>query len=97
MSSVILKDTSFRLIGEFIRADAKKRLALVLPDIVGKAFNIYQNEHGQFMLDPVRAIPESECWVYSGPDVLASVKQGLRDSAEGKILDLGAFGAFAEE
>jgi len=97
MTSTVLKDTSFHLISEFIRADAKKRLALVLPDTAGKAFNIYQNEHGQFMLDPVRTIPESESWLYENTAALASVKQGLRDSAEGKVLDLGSFGEFAND
>jgi hypothetical protein len=45
----------------------------------------------------VKAIPASEMWLYENADALASVKQGLRESAEGKSVNRGSFGKFARE
>jgi hypothetical protein len=36
-------------------------------------------------------------WLYENAEALASVKQGLRESAEGKIIDRGSFAKYAEE
>jgi hypothetical protein len=47
------------------------------------AYNIYRNPLGQLILDPVKEVPASEMWLYENPSALASVKQGLREPAEG--------------
>ena len=60
------------------------------------AFNIYRNPLGQLILDPVKAIPVSEMWLYETPQALASVKQGLREAAEGKSVDRGSFAKHAK-
>jgi hypothetical protein len=36
-------------------------------------------------------------WLYESPQALASVKQGLRESAEGKTVDRGSFAKFAKD
>jgi hypothetical protein len=36
-------------------------------------------------------------WLYENAEALARVKQGLRESAEGKSLDRGPFARYAEE
>jgi len=43
----------------------------------------------QFVLDPVKAIPASEAWLFEKPAALASVKQGLKESAEGNAFTAG--------
>ena|SRR5882757_4640991 len=95
--SAVIKNTDFCLVSEFAQPDAKKRLSL--GEALGgvRAFNIYRNTLGQIILDPVKAVPASEMWLYENPQALASVKQGLRESAEGKSVYRGSFAKHAKE
>jgi len=92
----VIKDTEFQLISEFAQPDAKKRLSLGAALRDATAYNIYRNPLGQLILDPVRTIPVSEVWLYENPPALASVKQGLRESAEGKSVYRGSFARHAK-
>jgi hypothetical protein len=96
-TSAVIKNEDFQLISEFAQPDAKKRLSL--GEALGgfTAYNIYRNTLGQIILDPVRAIPASEMWLYENPQALASVKRGLRESAEGKGIYRGSFAKHAKE
>jgi hypothetical protein len=93
----VLKNTDFQLITEFAQPDAKKRITLGEALRGATAFNIYRNPLGQLILDPVKTVPASELWLYENQQALASVKQGLRESAEGKTVDRGSFAGFAQE
>lgn len=93
----VVRDANFRLITEFAQPDAKKRLSLGTALAGATAYNIYKNSVGQLILDPVKAIPVSETWLYENPQALASVKRGLRESAEGKTVYRGSFAKHAEE
>ena len=42
------------------------------------------------------SIPESERWLFENPEALAAVKQGLKESAEGKGEYLGSFAQYAD-
>ncbi len=95
-TSVVIKNTDFRLISEFAQPDAKKRLSLGEALGGATAYNIYRNNHGQLILDPVKAVPASEMWLYENPQALASVKRGLRESAEGKSVYRGSFAKHAK-
>jgi hypothetical protein len=96
-SSPVVRDANFQLVSEFAQPDAKKRLSLGAALTGPTAYNIYKNSFGQLILDPVRAVPASEAWLYENPQALASVKRGLRESAEGKIVYRGSFTKHAEE
>ena len=96
-ASAIIKDTDFQLVTEFAQPDAKKRLSLGEALGGASAFNVYRNPLGQLILDPVRTIPVSEMWLYETPEALASVKQGLRESAEGKSVYRGSFSKYTRE
>jgi hypothetical protein len=96
LTSTVIKDTDFELISEFAQPDAKKRLSLGEALRGATAFNIYRNPLGQLILDPVKTIPASEMWLYETPEALASVKQGLRESAEGKSIYRGSFARHAK-
>jgi hypothetical protein len=96
-ASEILKNGDFRLISEFAQPDAKKRLSLGEALAGATAYNVYCNALGQVILDPVKAVPASEMWLYENPQALASVKQGLRESAEGKRAYRGSFAKYAKE
>jgi hypothetical protein len=95
--TAVIKNSDFQLISEFAQPDAKKRLSLgeALGDAT--AFNIYRNPLGQLILDPVKTIPASEMWLYENVQALASVKQGLRESAEGKSVYRGSFARHARK
>jgi len=96
-SSPVIRNADFRLISEFAQPDAKKRLSLGQALSDATAYNIYRNSLGQLILDPVKAIPAAEMWLYENPQALASVKQGLRESAEGKRVYRGSFAKHAKE
>jgi hypothetical protein len=95
-TSAVIKDTDFQLVSEFAQPDAKRRLSLGAALRDATAYNIYSNPLGQLILDPVRTIPVSEMWLYENPPALASVKQGLRESAEGKSVYRGSFAKHAK-
>jgi hypothetical protein len=97
LASTVIKNTDFELVTEFAQPDAKKRLSLGEALGGATAFNIYRNSFGQVILDPVKAVPASETWLYENPEALASVKRGLRESAEGKSVDRGSFAEHAHE
>jgi len=96
-ASAVIKNTDFQLISEFAQPDAKRRLSLGEALGGATAYNIYRNPLGQLILDPVKAVPTSEMWLYENAEALASVKQGLRESAEGKSVERGSFARYARE
>ncbi len=96
-TSTIIKDSDFELVSEFAQPDAKKRLSLGEASHGATAYNIYRNPLGQLILDPVKTVPVSEMWLYENPQALASVKQGLRESAEGKSVYRGSFAKYAKD
>ena len=95
--SVVIKNSDFQLVAEFAQPDAKKRLSLGAALSGGTAYNIYRNLLGQLVLDPVKAVPASEMWLYENKQALASVKRGLRESAEGQSVYRGSFAKYAKE
>ena len=95
-TSTIIKSPDFELVSEFAQPDAKKRLSLGEALRGATAYNIYRNPLGQLILDPVKTVPASEMWLYENPQALASVKQGLRESAEGKSVYRGSFAKYAK-
>ena len=96
-TSTILKSSDFELVSEFAQPDAKKRLSLGEALQGATAYNIYRNPLGQLILDPVMTVPVSETWLYENAQALGSVKQGLRESAEGKSTYRGSFAKYARK
>jgi hypothetical protein len=93
----VIKNPDFRLVSEFAQPDAKKRLSLGEALSGATAYNIYRNPLGQIVLDPVKAVPASEMWLYENAQVLATVKRGLRESAGGESVYRGSFAKHAKE
>jgi hypothetical protein len=96
-NSSVIKNPHFQLVSEFAQPDAKKRLSLGEALSGATAFNIYRNPLGQIILDPVKAVPASEMWLYESADAFASVKQGLMESTEGKRVYRGSFAKHARK
>jgi hypothetical protein len=40
---------------------------------------------GKIILEPMRAVPAREAWLYKNPKALASVLKGLKEAGEGKL------------
>jgi hypothetical protein len=93
----VIKNADFELVSEFAQPDSKKRLSLGHALTGATAYNVYRNAFGQLILDPVEAVPASETWLYENAEALASVKRGLRESAEGKSVYRGSFAKHARE
>lgn len=92
----VIKDPHFKLVTEIQKTDAKKRLSLgQVVEEAGATYNIYSNRLGQIVLDPVKAVPAYEAWLFENKSALASVKRGLADSAQGRTKNLGSFAAHA--
>ncbi|RLC13398.1 MAG: hypothetical protein DRI57_16290 [Deltaproteobacteria bacterium] len=49
---------------------------------------MYMNSHGEIFLQPISDIPHSEQWLFRNEKAIVSVRNGLRDAAEGKISKL---------
>lgn len=49
---------------------------------------VYQNGNGEVLLRPMVEIPASEAWLFRNKEALTSVRQGLKDAAEGKVSKL---------
>ena len=96
MASAVIKNTDFRLVTEFARTDAKKRLSLVEALVGSIAFNVYRNAVGQLFLDPVKAIPADEAWLFESPAKLASVRRGFEQADSGETHNMGDFSKHAK-
>ena len=81
-----IKNTEFIEIPKVVKPDAQKRITL--PNMLvreGIIFRMSYNSIGQILLKPQVTIPASEAWVFNNPHVLALVKKGLSDAAEGRV------------
>jgi hypothetical protein len=88
----ILKDEKLTKIADSVKPDAKRRV--YLPGIVlkeGVSYHIYSNSLGQIVLDPQITIPASEAWLFENKAALASIDQGMTESAQGKVVKRGSF------
>ena len=70
-----------------IMLDKQNRVTLgkLLKGISTKLFDARKQEDGTIVLEPMKAIPEKEMWLYKNPEALASVLRGLKDAEEGKL------------
>jgi len=90
------KANDFSLVSEFVTLDSKKRISLGGAGTIAPAFNVYANELGQIVLDPVRTVPLSESWLWEKQDLLASVLLGMKQAEKGETHDLGDFARFVK-
>lgn len=87
----------WKLVARDVRPDSRRRVALgkALNELEDATFNVYQDERGRIVLDPQVSIPASEAWLYRNPKALASVRQGLKEAAEGKAKRVRSFARHA--
>jgi hypothetical protein len=95
---MVIKDTNFEIVANGVKPDSKKRI--VLPRVTvaeGVTYHIYHNSLGQIVLDPQVSIPAYEAWLFRNPEALASVTQGLLESAQGLTKSRGSFAKYAKD
>jgi hypothetical protein len=83
------------VIKEETKVDSKNRISLGVVSASNR-FRVLRNDTGQYILDPIVLAPESEQWLHKNKRVLASVKKGLKQSAQGRTVRLGSFAKFAK-
>ncbi len=80
-----------------LRPDSKGRIALGALAKGVSSFRVHKEEGGRVVLEPFAEIPLREQWLYNNPQALEAVRQGLKDSAAGRIFDLGDFTQYAND
>jgi len=83
--SQLVKSKDFAEVAE-VKSDSKHRVALKRVKRSGKRYRVFENSAGQLLLDPVVTIPASEAWLFENRAALASVRKGLKQAAEGKLV-----------
>lgn len=95
---MVIKDTTFEIVANGVKPDSKKRIVLPKSTVEeGVTYHIYRNGLGQIVLDPQVSIPAYEAWLFKNPEVLASVTQGLLESAQGLTKSRGSFAKYVKD
>jgi len=92
------KRNKFRRVASFVRPDSKKRIALgkALISNENTCYNVYSNDLGEIVLEPIVGIPANEAWIFKNKHALDSLKKGIDESSSGNVESLGSFASFAE-
>jgi hypothetical protein len=79
-----------------VRPDSKGRVALgaLAKDV--SSFDVEIRSDG-VLLKPKMEVPASEAWLFKNAAALASVRQGLKESAEGKRVKGPSYAKHAED
>ena len=87
MKESVVRDGNFSEAGD-VRLDSKYRLCLPkgLRTSGVHAYRVYSNDAGQIVLDPQVVIPAAEAWLFKNKSALDSVRRGLQELAEGKVV-----------
>ena len=82
----VVKDPDFVEIAE-VKADGKNRVQLgrKVKGSQTRFYRVYQNVHGQIILDPQVMVPASEAWLFQNRQAAQMVQKGLEDARNGKV------------
>lgn len=97
-SSGVFLDSPVEL-SKNLRVDNKKRINLgKLAAAEVTSYDAEVKENGVIILHPKVEIPAEELWLFQNKEAMASVRQGLEDSAKGNLVELeDNFWDFLEE
>ena len=74
-----------------VRPDAKGRVGLGKLAKGVSSYRVIPKPGGAVLLEPMVEIPAREVWLFENQEAHASVKRGLRQSAEGQTRSRGSF------
>jgi hypothetical protein len=80
-----------------VRPDSKGRITLGNLASGASSFKAYQDKKGRIILEPMIEVPAIEAWLWKNPVAIKSVQKGLKDSAEGKLVDRGSFAQYVAQ
>ena len=74
--------------------DERKRIPLGrILKMVKSNTTLYNAEmvNGKIVLEPMKAVPEQEAWLYNNPAALSGVKRGLSEKPKHKLPDMSEY------
>ncbi|MBL0210421.1 MAG: hypothetical protein IPQ13_05840 [Holophagaceae bacterium] len=80
-----------------LRPDSKGRITLGSLANGASCFKAFKDKKGRIVLEPQIEVPAIEAWLWKNPAAMEAVQKGLKDSAEGKLVDRGSFAKYADE
>ena len=80
-----------------VRPDSKGRITLGSLAGGASSFKAHKDKKGRIVLEPQVEVPLAEAWLWNNPTAIKAVRQGLKDSAEGKLVERGSFAQYTEE
>lgn len=78
-----------------VRPDSKGRITLGKLVAGASSFKAYKDKQGRIVLEPQVEVPAGEAWLWKNQAAIKAVQQGLKDSAEGRVVQRGSFARFA--
>lgn len=81
---------------KIVRPDAKGRITLGRVAEGVSSYIITVDNHNRIILEPQVEIPASEKWLFENAVALKKVKQGLIESAAGKVKNKGSFAKYVD-
>lgn len=80
-----------------LRPDSKVRIILGKLAKGVSSFLASYDEQNRIVFEPLVEIPAREKWLFENKAALKQVKQGLEDSAKGRIKSRGSFAKYKDE
>ena len=80
-----------------LRPDAKGRITLGKLAEGVSSFRVHREKSGKLVLEPFTEIPLREQWLWKNTEALEAVRQGLRDSAAGRVTRMPSFAKYADD
>lgn len=80
-----------------VRPDSKGRITLGSLAGGASSFKAYKDKKGRIVLEPQIEVPAIEAWLWKNPAAMKAVQKGLKDSAEGNLVERGSFAHFADK
>jgi len=79
------------------RVDSRKRVSIGSVLNSYEEYDVFEHKDGTIMLTPRVSIPANELWLHKNSATKASVLQGLKDSATGKLVKKSSLSAHADD
>jgi hypothetical protein len=80
-----------------VRPDAKGRITLGHLAHGVSSYSVTQDRHNRIILEPRVEIPANEKWLFDNKAAMKQVKQGLEDSAAGRVKNKGSFSKYKDD
>ncbi|MDF3054631.1 MAG: hypothetical protein K0Q74_538 [Gammaproteobacteria bacterium] len=80
-----------RMLSKMIKPDARGRVLLGRLTEGVSSFSVTVDADNRIILEPYTEIPVREKWLFDNKNALKKVKNGIKDSALGRVSERGSF------